>query len=87
VPWALAFAEEQQMVEMEKEMKMRESGQEVRLSFCYLQARIECRIWLIYFEDAYSRWNGWSFERAIKWNSRKGCIVMRYGYIGNIPLL
>ena len=30
VPWALAFAEEQQMVEMEKEMKMRESGQEVR---------------------------------------------------------
>jgi import receptor subunit TOM22 len=29
VPWALAFAEEQQMVEMEKEMKMRESGQEV----------------------------------------------------------
>ncbi|KIM96353.1 hypothetical protein OIDMADRAFT_20759 [Oidiodendron maius Zn] len=29
VPWALAFAEEQQMVEMEKEMKMRESGQEL----------------------------------------------------------
>ena len=29
VPWALAFAEEQQMVEMEKEMKMRESGQDV----------------------------------------------------------
>jgi import receptor subunit TOM22 len=29
VPWALAFAEEQQMVEMEKEMRMRESGQEV----------------------------------------------------------
>lgn len=30
VPWALAFAEEQQMVEMEKEMKMREMGGEVR---------------------------------------------------------
>ena len=29
VPWALAFAEEQQVVEMEKEMKMRESGAEV----------------------------------------------------------
>ena len=29
VPWALAFAEEQQMVEMEKEMKMREMGGEV----------------------------------------------------------
>ncbi|RDW88683.1 putative mitochondrial receptor complex chain MOM22 [Coleophoma cylindrospora] len=29
VPWALAFAEEQQMVEMEKEMKMRESGGEL----------------------------------------------------------
>ncbi len=30
VPWALAFAEEQQIVEMEKEMKMRESGADVR---------------------------------------------------------
>lgn len=29
VPWALAFAEEQQMVEMEKEMRMREMGGEV----------------------------------------------------------
>jgi import receptor subunit TOM22 len=29
VPWALAFAEEQQMVEMEKEMKMRDMGGEV----------------------------------------------------------
>lgn len=29
VPWALAFAEEQQMIEMEKEMKMREMGGEV----------------------------------------------------------
>jgi import receptor subunit TOM22 len=29
VPYALAFAEEQQWVEMEKEMKMRESGAEV----------------------------------------------------------
>ncbi|KAG4439193.1 hypothetical protein IFR05_005346 [Cadophora sp. M221] len=27
VPWALAFAEEQQMVEMEKEMRMREAGE------------------------------------------------------------
>jgi import receptor subunit TOM22 len=31
VPWALAFAEEQQMVEMEKEMRMREMGGEVNL--------------------------------------------------------
>ncbi|KAH8812064.1 mitochondrial outer membrane translocase complex, subunit Tom22 [Xylogone sp. PMI_703] len=29
VPWALAFAEEQQMVEMEKEMRMREMGGEL----------------------------------------------------------
>jgi len=29
VPWALAFADEQQMIEMEKEMKMREMGGEV----------------------------------------------------------
>jgi hypothetical protein len=30
VPWALAYVEEQQVVEMEKEMKMREMGGEVR---------------------------------------------------------
>lgn len=30
VPWALAWAEEQQVMEMEKEMKMREMGGEVR---------------------------------------------------------
>ena len=29
VPWALAFAEEQQMAEMEREMKMQQSAQEV----------------------------------------------------------
>ncbi|KAI9823644.1 MAG: hypothetical protein M1819_001157 [Sarea resinae] len=29
VPWALAFAEEQQMVEMEKEMKMQQSANEL----------------------------------------------------------
>ena len=29
VPWALAFAEEQQMVEMEKEMKMQQSANDV----------------------------------------------------------
>ncbi|KAL3423216.1 Mitochondrial import receptor subunit tom22 [Phlyctema vagabunda] len=29
VPWALAFAEEQQVVEMEKEMRMRESGEQL----------------------------------------------------------
>jgi import receptor subunit TOM22 len=29
VPWALAWAEEQQVMEMEKEMKMREMGGEV----------------------------------------------------------
>jgi len=32
VPWALAFAEEQQMVEMEKEMRMREMGGEILTS-------------------------------------------------------
>jgi len=32
VPWALAFAEEQQMVEMEKEMRMREMGGELLTS-------------------------------------------------------
>ena len=30
VPWALAFAEEQQMAEMEREMKMQQSANEVR---------------------------------------------------------
>lgn len=29
VPWALAWSEEQQVVEMEKEMKMREMGSEI----------------------------------------------------------
>lgn len=29
VPWALAFSEEQQIIDMEKEMKMREMGGEV----------------------------------------------------------
>ena len=29
VPWALAFAEEQQVVDMEKEMRARELGSEV----------------------------------------------------------
>jgi import receptor subunit TOM22 len=32
VPWALAFAEEQQVADMEKEMRMREMGGEVCLS-------------------------------------------------------
>jgi len=32
VPWALAFAEEQQVIEMEKEMRMREMGSEVSFS-------------------------------------------------------
>jgi len=36
VPWALAFAEEQQMVEMEKEMRMREMGGEVGFELCTL---------------------------------------------------
>ena len=35
VPWALAFAEEQQMVEMEKEMRMREAGEGVSCSPTY----------------------------------------------------
>jgi len=29
VPWALAYAEEQQMAEMEREMKMQQSANEV----------------------------------------------------------
>ncbi|KAH0013523.1 hypothetical protein KCU78_g9162, partial [Aureobasidium melanogenum] len=29
VPWALAFAEEQQMAEMEREMKMQQSANEL----------------------------------------------------------
>ena len=32
VPWALAFAEEQQMAEMEREMKMQQSANEVSFS-------------------------------------------------------
>lgn len=32
VPWALAWAEEQQVIEMEKEMKMREMGGEILTS-------------------------------------------------------
>jgi import receptor subunit TOM22 len=31
VPWALAYAEEQQVVDMEKEMRARELGSEVSL--------------------------------------------------------
>lgn len=30
VPWALAYAEEQQMIEMEREMKMQQSATDVR---------------------------------------------------------
>jgi hypothetical protein len=33
VPWALAFSEEQQIMDMEKEMKMREMGGDVSLEF------------------------------------------------------
>lgn len=32
VPWALAYAEEQQLVEMEREMKMQQSASEVSLA-------------------------------------------------------
>jgi import receptor subunit TOM22 len=35
IPWALAWAEEQQVLEMEKEMKMREMGGEVSHAFCH----------------------------------------------------
>lgn len=46
VPWALAWAEEQQVMEMEKEMRMREMGSEVcRLlsrSFLFLCRRLAC---------------------------------------------
>lgn len=33
VPWALAYAEEQQMIEMEREMKMQQSANEVSPTF------------------------------------------------------
>lgn len=33
VPWALAWSEEQQMMEMEKEMKMQQSANEVSFAF------------------------------------------------------
>jgi mitochondrial import receptor subunit TOM22 len=44
VPWALAFAEEQQVVEMEKEMRMREMGSEV--SFLNFWGRLNMAILL-----------------------------------------
>lgn len=47
VPWALAFAEEQQMVEMEKEMKMRESGQDVSPQASIIGSMMHYRPWLI----------------------------------------
>ena len=40
VPWALAFSEEQQVIEMEKEQKMREMGNEVSTSM-----DIESGVW------------------------------------------
>lgn len=38
VPWALSWAEEQQVIEMEKEMKMREMGGDVSLP-CRIYSR------------------------------------------------
>ena len=46
VPWALAFAEEQQMVEMEKEARMRELGNEV----CVFGGDAGACVWAV--EDA-----------------------------------
>lgn len=44
VPWALAFAEEQQVFEMEKEMRMRESGQEVCHYHLIVESSIKCNM-------------------------------------------
>ncbi|EOD44211.1 putative mitochondrial import receptor subunit tom22 protein [Neofusicoccum parvum UCRNP2] len=39
VPWALAYAEEQQMIEMEREMKMQQSANEVSAGEIRLEMR------------------------------------------------
>lgn len=39
VPWALAFAEEQQLAEMEREMKMQQSASEVSIYRAYGRSR------------------------------------------------
>jgi mitochondrial import receptor subunit TOM22 len=38
VPWALAYAEEQQLVEMEREMKMQQSANDVSLFLSLLSS-------------------------------------------------
>lgn len=43
VPWALAWSEEQQMMEMEREMKMQQSANEV--SFFFLGLWVEVEVW------------------------------------------
>lgn len=40
VPWALAWSEEQQMMEMEREMKMQQSANEVSFLFALLLGRL-----------------------------------------------
>jgi import receptor subunit TOM22 len=42
VPWALAYAEEQQMVEMEREMKMQQSANEVSLHVLDDEKQVRC---------------------------------------------
>ncbi len=39
VPWALAFSEEQQVQEMEREMRMQQSANEVRMPLALVMAR------------------------------------------------
>jgi import receptor subunit TOM22 len=61
VPWALAFAEEQQMVEMEKEMKMRDMGGEV------------CAFDVPY--GILSVWSkGWQFEQLLNPGTTAGAL-------------
>lgn len=94
VPWALAFAEEQQYAEMEQEMKSRESGQEVRYGTFSVHAKryenegcARKEQWLIYLIDAHSRRNCSSSQCAIKRNTRKGSFVRRQRHVCAIRLL
>lgn len=54
VPWALAFAEEQQMIEMEREMKMQQSANEV--SFSSWKPFLLC-----------TRALGWRWRKTVSW--------------------
>lgn len=49
VPWALAFAEEQQLAEMEREMKMQQSANEVRFVSSLLPFSFIFSVFLLFF--------------------------------------